>query len=173
MGILFKTEIQHQWLEGLYTVNNTPWELWDFYFDQRVCWWSESAIIQLNVIGTCSTPPYGVERFGSQHVEGPRATRTSTSPGGGPENYNNRPVAGKTHFSLQMSHCHSVCLFWTTIYPLQMLKFKVWVRTFGTILDSPFVLAFVLSPSSPPFPLAHCELPRREKKKECYTASAD
>lgn len=92
---------------------------------------------------------------------------------GGPENYNNRPVAGKTHFSLQMSHCHSVCLFWTTIYPLQMLKFKVWVRTFGTILDSPFVLAFVLSPSSPPFPLAHCELPRREKKKECYTASAD
>lgn len=44
--------------------------------------------------------------------------------------------------------------------PSKCLKDQVWVCTFGAILDSPFVLAFVLSPSSPPFPLVHCELQR-------------
>lgn len=33
-------------------------------------------------MGACSTPPYGVEGFGSQHAKGPRATRTPVSPGG-------------------------------------------------------------------------------------------
>lgn len=67
-----------------------------------------------------------------------------------------------SYFSLRMTHCHSVCLPRPTIYPLQMLTDPVWVCTFGAILDSPFVLASVLSPSSPPFPLAHCELQRNE-----------
>lgn len=79
---------------------------------------------------------------------------------GKPEKYQHQAHA-YTHTPFhQMTHCHSVCLSWPTTYPLQVPKEQVWVHTFGAILDSPFAWAFVLSPFSPPFPPAHCELQR-------------
>lgn len=106
-------------------------------------------------MGTCSAPPYGVGRFISQHAEGARATRSSTSPVG---NASTTMPAPYFYFALQMSH--GVCLSWPAIHALLVLEEQVWFRTFGAISDSPSVSAFVLSPSFPPFLPAHCELQR-------------
>lgn len=71
--------------------------------------------------------------------------------------YNNKPVVYK---SLPSRYRWVIAFIFPTIYPLWRLPDQVWVHAFGAVLGSPFVLAFVWSPSSLPFPLAHCELQR-------------
>lgn len=86
--------------------------------------------------------PVGVRGFGSKRAKGPRTTRTFVSPGDlicYNNNNNNGPVTYKT----LTSHCHSVCLSHPAIYPQRTFADQAWVCTFGAILDSPFVLAFV------------------------------
>lgn len=71
--------------------------------------------------------------------------------------HNNKPVVSK---SLPSRHRWVIAFIFATVYPLWRLPDQVWVHAFGAVLDSPFALAFAWSPSSLPFPLAHCELQR-------------
>ena len=112
-------------------------------------------------MGTCSTPPYGVQGFWQPKCWGTKGNEGVVVSWRRPENYSNTSVTHETlDFSLQMSHCHSVCLCPANNLPPRKITDQMWVCTFGAISDSPFVLASVWSPASPPFPLAHCELQR-------------
>lgn len=108
-----------------------------------------------------NTSLWGQRQLGSQHAEGAKGQRGHPCLlGGGAWE---RPC-NKLHSSPQRRWV-TVTVFvfapWPTISPPpRAFKIRAWICTFPAILDSPSALASVLSPSSPPFPLAHCELQR-------------
>lgn len=93
----------------------------------------------------------------------PRATRAFVSHGD--------PSTDFVYKSLPSRYRWVIAFIFPTIYPLWRLPDQVWVHAFGAVLGSPFALAFVWSPSSLPFPLAHCELQRMRGWVQEHTVS--
>lgn len=87
-------------------------------------------------MGTCSTPPYGVQGFWQPKCWGTKGNEGVVVSWGRPENYSNTSITDETlDFSLQMSHCHSVCLCLANNSPPPKITYQMWVlhlwRYFG------------------------------------------
>lgn len=151
ISIWFKTTSISKMLCIIWCSDSNP--LWNLSLQMHVSRWAElTRACNLRWWGCAQHLATWSTNLAEDLLKGNKGICVSWGP-----KYNNKPVVYKS----MPSHYRWVIAFiFPTIYPLWRLPDQVWVHAFWAVLDSPFVLAFVWSPASLPFPLAHCELQR-------------